>query len=60
VKGSQFEEMKSQSRVEAGSNTSTLALRVVEDDEKESLEFEAVKCGHETLGTRIREGQQQW
>jgi hypothetical protein len=32
-----------QSRVEAGSNTSTVALRFVEGDEKGSLESERVK-----------------
>jgi hypothetical protein len=32
-----------QSRVEAGSNTSTVALRVVGGDEKESLKSETVK-----------------
>jgi hypothetical protein len=41
--------------VEAGSNTSTVALRVVGGDEKESLESETVKYGHESHGTRTRE-----
>jgi hypothetical protein len=42
------------SRVEAGSNTSTVALRVVGGDEKGSLETETGKCGHESHGTRTR------
>jgi hypothetical protein len=33
-------------RVEAGSNTSTVTLRVVGDDEKESLKSETIKYGH--------------
>jgi hypothetical protein len=44
----------SQSRVEAGSNTSTVALRVVGGDEKGSLESETVKYGHEFNGTRTQ------
>jgi hypothetical protein len=44
-----------QSRVEAGSNTSTVALRVVGGDEKGSLESETVKYGHESHGIRTRE-----
>jgi hypothetical protein len=32
-------------RVEAGSNTSTVTLRVVGGDEKGSLKSETVKCG---------------
>jgi hypothetical protein len=42
-------------RVEAGSNTSTVTLRVVEDDEKGSLESETVKYCRESQGTRTRE-----
>jgi hypothetical protein len=42
------------SRVDAGSNTSTVTLRVVEGDEKGSLESEPVKYGHESYGTRTR------
>jgi hypothetical protein len=42
-------------RVEAGSNTSTIALRVVGDDEKGSHESETVKYGHESHGTQTRE-----
>jgi hypothetical protein len=45
---------KSNSRVEAGSNTSTVILRVVEGDEKGSLESETVKFGHESQGTGTR------
>jgi hypothetical protein len=40
--------------VEAGSNTSTVTLRVVGGDEKESLESETVKYGHESHGTRTQ------
>jgi hypothetical protein len=42
-------------RVEAGSNTSTVALRVVGGDDKRSLESETVKCGHGSRGTRTWE-----
>jgi hypothetical protein len=42
------------SRVEAGSNTSTVTLRVVGGDEKGSLESETVKYGYESHGTMIR------
>jgi hypothetical protein len=38
--------------VEAGSNTSTVTLRVVGGDEKESLKSETVKYGREFQGTR--------
>jgi hypothetical protein len=41
-------------RLEAGSNTSTVALRVVGGDEKGSLETETLKYGHESHGTRTR------
>jgi hypothetical protein len=41
-------------RVEAGSNTSTVTLRVVGGDEKGSLESEKVKYGRESQGTRTR------
>jgi hypothetical protein len=41
--------------VEAGLNNSTVALRVVGGDEKESLESEIVKYGRESHGTRTRE-----
>jgi hypothetical protein len=40
---------------QAGSNTSTVTLRVVGGDEKGSLKSETVKCGHESQGTRTRE-----
>jgi hypothetical protein len=43
------------SRVETGSNTSTVALRVVGGDKKGSLESEAVKYGRGSHGTRTRE-----
>jgi hypothetical protein len=38
-----------------GSNTSTMTLRIVGDDEKGSLKSETVKYGHESQGTRTRE-----
>jgi hypothetical protein len=44
-----------QTRVEAESNTATVALRVVGGGEKGSLEFETVKYGHESHGARTRE-----
>jgi hypothetical protein len=40
--------------VEAGSNTSTVTLRVVGGNEKGSLESETVKYGQESHGTRTR------
>jgi hypothetical protein len=43
------------SRVEAGSNTSTVALRVVGGDEKGSLEYETAKYGRKFHGTRTLE-----
>jgi hypothetical protein len=42
-------------RVEAGSNTSTVTLRVVGGDEKGSLKRETVKYGLKSQGTRTRE-----
>jgi hypothetical protein len=42
-------------RVEAGSNTSTVTLRVVGGDETGSLKSERVKYGRESQGTRARE-----
>jgi hypothetical protein len=39
-------------RVEAGSNTSTVTLRVVGGNEKGSLKSETVKYGRESQGTR--------
>jgi hypothetical protein len=39
-----------QSCVEAGSNTSTVALRVIRGDEEGSLESETVKYGHKSHG----------
>jgi hypothetical protein len=41
--------------VEAGSNTSTVILRVVGGDEKGSLKSETVKYGRESQGTRTQE-----
>jgi hypothetical protein len=48
------QELVDPSRVEAGSNTSTVALRVVGGDEMGSLESETVQYGHESHGTRTR------
>jgi hypothetical protein len=42
-------------RVEAGSNTSTVTLRVVGGDKKGSLKSETVKYGCEFQGTWARE-----
>jgi hypothetical protein len=42
-------------RVEAGSNISTVTLRVVGGDEKGSLNCETVKYGRESQGTQTRE-----
>jgi hypothetical protein len=42
-------------RVEAGSNTSTVTLRVVGVDEKGRLKSETVKYGIKSQGTRTRE-----
>jgi hypothetical protein len=47
-------EFNSVTRVEAGSNTSTVTLRVVGGDEKGSLESETVQYGNESYGTRTR------
>jgi hypothetical protein len=44
----------SQSRVEAGSNTSTVTLLVVGGEKKGSQESETVKYGHESRGSRTR------
>jgi hypothetical protein len=41
-------------RVEAGSDTTTVTLRVVGGDEKGSLKSETVKYGRESQGTRTR------
>jgi hypothetical protein len=46
---------RSMPHVEAGSNTSTVALRVVGGDRKGSLESGTVKYGRESHRTRIRE-----
>jgi hypothetical protein len=40
------EQKEAESRVVAGSNTSTVTLRVVGGDEKGSLKTETVKYGH--------------
>jgi hypothetical protein len=42
-------------RVEAGSNSSTVTLRVVGGDEKGSLKSETVKYSREYQGTQTRE-----
>jgi hypothetical protein len=41
--------------VEAGSNTSTVAMQVVGGDKKGSLKSKAVKYGRELHGSRTRE-----
>jgi hypothetical protein len=41
--------------MEAGSNTSTMTLRVVGGDERGSLKSESVKYGHESKGTLTQE-----
>jgi cleavage and polyadenylation specificity factor subunit 1 len=41
--------------VEAGSNTSTVTLRVIGGDEKGSLKSETVKYGYESKGTRTQD-----
>jgi hypothetical protein len=46
---------KINTRVEAGSNTSTVTLRVVGCDENGSLKSETVKYGLKSQGTRTRE-----
>jgi hypothetical protein len=51
-RGEFIREVLVESRVEAGSNTSTVTLRVVGGDEKGSLESETVKCGRESHETR--------
>jgi hypothetical protein len=43
-----YNDMAVKTRVEAGSNTPTVTLRVVGGDEKGSLESETVKYGHES------------
>jgi hypothetical protein len=50
-----FVPYRKQSHVEAGSNTSTVALRVVGGDKTGSLESETVKYGRKSHGTRTRE-----
>jgi hypothetical protein len=47
--------VQSITRVEAGSNTSTVTQRVVEGDEKGSLKSETVKYGRESQETRTRD-----
>jgi hypothetical protein len=49
------EEREELTRVEAGSNTSTLTLRVVGGDEKRSLKSERTKYVRKSQGTRTRE-----
>jgi hypothetical protein len=41
--------------IEVGSNTPTVALRIVGGNKKGSLESETVKYGHESHGTWTRE-----
>jgi hypothetical protein len=51
----EFLRSRSYTRVEAGSNTSTVTLRVVGGDEMGSLKSETVKYGRESHGARTRE-----
>jgi hypothetical protein len=55
VPKSYLQDIRRLTRVEAGSNTSTVTLRVVGGDEKGNLKSETVKYGHEPQGTRTRE-----
>jgi hypothetical protein len=50
-----LETVSLKSRVEAGSNPTTVARRVVGGDEKGSLESETLKYGGESHGSRARE-----
>jgi hypothetical protein len=54
-KNRQLEPISRATRVEAGSNTSTVTLRDVGSDEKGSLKSETVKSCHESQETRTRE-----
>jgi hypothetical protein len=49
-----IDSIQSHTHVGVRLNTSTIALRVVGGDKKESLESETVKYGRESHGTRIR------
>jgi hypothetical protein len=51
----EFQSWQKHTRVEAGSNTSTVTLRVVGGDEKGSLKSETVKYGRKSQWTTIRE-----
>jgi hypothetical protein len=55
IKEEEFVRQNNNSGVEARSNTSTVALRVVVGGEKGSLKSETVKYGIESCGTRTRE-----
>jgi hypothetical protein len=46
---------RQRSRVEVGSNTSTVVLQVVAGDKKGNLKSERVKFGRESHGTRTQE-----
>jgi hypothetical protein len=46
-----YNSTQEKTRVVAGSNTSTVTLRVVGGDEKGSLKSETVKYGRKSLGT---------
>jgi hypothetical protein len=48
-------QVSERTHVEAGSNTSTVTLRVAGGDEMENLKSETVKYGRESQGTRTRE-----
>jgi hypothetical protein len=50
-------EERTETRVETGSNISTVALQVIGGEEKKSFISETVKYGRESQGTRTRERQ---
>jgi hypothetical protein len=50
----EFKWLGDSTHVEAGSNTSTVTLRVVGGDEKGSLKSETIKYGRKSQGTRTR------
>jgi hypothetical protein len=51
----QYEVYITFSRAQVGSNTSTVALLVVQGDKNGSLDSEIVKYGRESHGTRTKE-----
>jgi hypothetical protein len=55
-KGNRFMNSSRELHVEAGLNTSAIALWVIGGDEKGSLESETVKYGHKSDGTLTQKG----